>query len=338
VKPGTKYAYQWYDRNRAYAFLSYPSRAYKVDIYLSQKPLDIILGTLRRRGANDPELAKWVRAAKMGPGEVDERSPDFVAYSRILKALAIKVYIIANGRSIDSGVRVPLREHIQIVANVFEQQYGIVPKSGINIMEKILSNMVFDMDDEIQLRNCLKGSLTTLGEVLVCDEKLWFYSGEADGWVRLVISKPDRVGHWFYLAAVKLSNDKFYVAYYRLHRTVSKKADEPPSITVAGIGRDWLSLMAKSDSEVTHTFFVADGYYMSEAMRDLVVANKQSAIIACPPERWPKMASLIQPQLKNAGDSAALYNEGTDEVVILIKYESKLISRSIVAIFRPFFA
>jgi hypothetical protein len=176
--------------------------------------------------------------------------------------------------------------------------------------------MIFTMDDETELRDHLRQTVISVGEVLVCDEKLWFYSGEADGWVRLVISKPDRVGHWFYLAVVKLANGKFYSVYYRLHRLPNKLANQQGTLSVDIIGADWIQIFRQSDPEITEPFIIADGYYMSEAMRDKIKAENVAAIIAVPPERWQSMISLLEPKLKSAGDSSALYNEETDEVQI----------------------
>jgi hypothetical protein len=85
-------------------------------------------------------------------------------------------------------------------------------------------------------------------------------------------------------------------------------------ISVDEIGRDWVDLMALSHPEIAHTFFVADSYYMSAAMRDVVKTSKRSALIALPPERWTQVTGLLSPYLSKAGDSVTLYNESTDEV------------------------
>ena len=42
------------------------------------------------------------------------------------------------------------------------------------------------------------------------DEKLWRFTGES-GWVRLVESKPDKIGHWIYTLCVKVFFSYFSV-------------------------------------------------------------------------------------------------------------------------------
>lgn len=239
-----------------------------------------------------------------------------MAKSRILLTLAVKIRIIANGRTDIADNVLTYREALQDAIRDLADELGQMRTSGVNIVQELLTNMIFTMDDETELRDHLRKTVISVGEVLVCDEKLWFYSGEADGWVRLVISKPDRVGHWFYLAVVKLANGKFYAVYYRLHRVPNKLANQQGTLSVDIIGADWIQIFRQSDPEITEPFIIADGYYMSEAMRDKIKAENVAAIIAVPPERWQSMISLLEPKLKSAGDSSALYNEETDEVQI----------------------
>jgi hypothetical protein len=309
-----KFAYKWHDRIRAAASLNFTNHSTKSSIYLDQKPLNIILEILRRRGQEDPILAGYVKESSSVGGAEGRSGPDSKANSRILKALAVKIYLIANGRTNENNKPIGYREAIEAAIDDLAAEFGVVPKSGINVIEKLLTNMVFSIFDEKTLRERIKTTVVHVGEVLICDEKLWFYSGEADGWVRLVISKPDRVGHWFYLAVVKLSNGKYYVVYFRLHRVENKLANQQGSLPVDEIGQEWLSLLHQSDPEVAEPFLIADGYYMSEAMRERIKESGRAAIIAVPPERWPSMIQLLEGDLKKAGDSSSFYIEATDEV------------------------
>ena len=55
-----------------------------------------------------------------------------------------------------------------------------------------------------------------LGTYIAGDEKLLRFFGESDN-VRVVFSKPDRVGLWFYQLASILSSGLSYLIHLRLH-------------------------------------------------------------------------------------------------------------------------
>jgi hypothetical protein len=306
-----RFFYKRIDPKSAPATLIFTARASKAEIYLAQKPVSLLLDILRRRGENDPTLYRIVRekAVRLFPSGVDSQ-----AQARILAALAVKVRVIANGHFDSENNRVNFREALAAAASELHDAVGQVPNFGQNKLEALISNMVFSIDDEDKLREFFISTLVHVGEVLICDEKLWFFSGESSGWVRLVISKPDRVGHWFYLAVVQLSNGKHYVVYFRLHRVASALANEQGSLPVAAIVGDWLDILKSSDAEIGEPFLIADSYYMSKSVRDIVKANNLPAIVAVPKERWQNMVSLLENRLSKAGDSASLYNEATDEV------------------------
>jgi hypothetical protein len=314
LEGNAKFAYKMHDRVRAAATLNFNSRHSKAFIYLNQKPLDQILAILRRRAETDPALAKYIRplSKTRSHGWVDD--PNAKAKSRILLALAVKIRVIATGGTGDNNEPMDYREAIEVAISELAFELGEIKHSGVNGIEKLLTNMVFTIEDEEDLRHHLQNTVVSIGEALVCDEKLWFYSGAADGWVRLVITKPDRVGHWFYMAVVKLSNGAYYVIYLRLHRTVNTLANEQTPLPVDQIGEDWLSILQRSEPEIAEPFLIADSYYMSEAMREKIKDSGLPAIIAVPPERWPSVISVLSPKLNAAGDSASLYNEETDEV------------------------
>lgn len=310
----TKFAHKWHERTRSAATLTFQARDSKTSIYLKQKPIDQLLHILRRRGEEKPNLARAVRPRKATLQQRTPVDPDALAKSRILLTLAVKIRIIANGRTDVDNNPLAYRRAIQDTIMELARELGPMKSSGVLMVQEILTNMVFSIEDETELRDHLRQTLVSIGEVLVCDEKLWFHSGEAGGWVRLVISKPDRVGHWFYTAVVKLANGRFYCVYYRLHRVPNKLANQAGTLPVDVIGADWIQIFRQSDPEIAEPFIIADGYYMSEAMRERIKSEKVAAIIAMPPDRWKSVISLLQPKLKAAGDSASLYNEVTDEV------------------------
>ena len=115
-----KFAYKTHDRVRASATLNFTQHSPKSSLYLYQKPLKTILEILRRRGENDPTLAGFVKISSTKRDAERDSGPDSKANSRILKALAIKIYIIANGRTDQTDKAIGFREAIEGAVHFFE--------------------------------------------------------------------------------------------------------------------------------------------------------------------------------------------------------------------------
>jgi len=69
---------------------------------------------------------------------------------------------------------------------------------------RLISILLFDdFEDEISAN--FQSILERLGYAVAGDEKLFHFTG-VDGDLRLVITKPDRIGFWFYELCADLSN------------------------------------------------------------------------------------------------------------------------------------
>lgn len=96
---------------------------------------------------------------------------------------------------------------------------------------------------------------------MAVDEKLFHFTGESAN-DRLVITKPDRIGLWFYEFCGHLDNDLPYMLYLKMHNSI-----EGP-VTVNSIVQDWCNIITTINGPThSHTYLAFDSYYMDSAVR-----------------------------------------------------------------------
>ena len=126
-------------------------------------------------------------------------------YTYVWTYIAIQVRIVAKQhRSTENNpIQKILRVNLQEAKTHFEVT-GTVP--GINIIEHLSSIILFDEMEDILNENFQKLA-ESLGQCVAGDEKLFHFTGESKD-VRLCISKPDRIGLWFYQLCALLRSGK----------------------------------------------------------------------------------------------------------------------------------
>jgi len=58
--------------------------------------------------------------------------------------------------------------------------------------------------------------VSRVGEFAAGDEKLLHFTGNSKN-IRMILTKPDRVGHWFCELCIKLVNGLSFLLYFRAH-------------------------------------------------------------------------------------------------------------------------
>jgi len=103
---------------------------------------------------------------------------------------------------------------------------------GRDICERLLVHML--ITEKIMEKVCtnFRKALFCLGEYVSGDEKLFHYTADSH-LVRQVLSKPDRIGLWFYELCLPLSNNQSYLIHTKLHNNVDD------NIPVISIVRAW---------------------------------------------------------------------------------------------------
>lgn len=91
--------------------------------------------------------------------------------------------------------------------------------ANTSIMQRLLSKMLLTEDYAVLLSKKFRDFVLSLGDYAAGDEKLWRFTDSGN--VRLVLSKPDRVGFWFYELCFPLRTGKSYLSYTRLHNSTT---------------------------------------------------------------------------------------------------------------------
>ena len=89
----------------------------------------------------------------------------------------------------------------------------------------------------------------------------------------MILTKPDRVGHWFYELCIKLANGLSYLLYFRAHLSDPARAI---SIKTSEIVKDWTSITTSlgGPGANPNAVTVFDKYYLDNTDRNHCIDNK----------------------------------------------------------------
>ena len=119
--------------------------------------------------------------------------------------LAVKIRIYGS-QSLPVGAKArtrPLRLQVQALKKYFEDKYT-KKMAGVTGCEIFLTHFLIDSSFTDELSNNFVSIVRHIGTYVAGDKKLLRFFGESDN-VRVVFSKPDRVGLRFYQLASILS-------------------------------------------------------------------------------------------------------------------------------------
>jgi hypothetical protein len=133
----------------------------------------------------------------------------------------------------------------------------------------------------------------------------------------MILTKPDRVGHWFYELCIKLPNGSSFLLYFRAH--LSDPANGV-SIKTQEIVKDWTTITTTLGGAGANpnAITVFDSYYLCNAGRTYCITEKKKFIGAIQRNRFEPICSHLSGMAHEKGEVAAAYNEKTNE--LLIKY------------------
>lgn len=182
---------------------------------------------------------------------------------------------------------------------------------GVDIFERLIAVTLLNEHEEL-ISNNFRSVMATLGEAVAGDEKLYFFTGKS-GDVRLVVSKPDKIGLWFYELCVKLKNDKSFMLWFQLQ---TNKDNEP--ITVNSIVTKWRNIL-KSFPNWQNTMLVFDNYYLGAESRADNLAEGIMFSASMNPQRFGPEVKMIHDDGGVLGDKEGehktMWNEVTKELL-----------------------
>ena len=133
-------------------------------------------------------------------------------------AVIIRIQGIHNAPKPNTRNYHPLKSAIEEARNHFSTLHPLFRNFCINHILKVIALGLLsgDISDALSLQ--FQDLVKHVGEYVAGDEKLLHFTGNS-GDIRMVLSKPDRVGLWFYELCVKLSNKTSYLLYFKLHHS-----------------------------------------------------------------------------------------------------------------------
>jgi hypothetical protein len=161
--------------------------------------------------------------------------------------------------------------------------------------------------------------LGSLGECIACDEKLLHFTGGI-GFARMVPSKPDKIGLWFYEAVVTLSNGDPFLVYSRLCDSNSKQGIHTPT---SDIVKDWANIIVEFKNrgivDAPNTVLCFDSYYATNEARKYCNDNGIKYIGAVQSNRFQALVTnmkLLCEPVDAPGKTAAIFNEESGELFL----------------------
>jgi len=231
------------------------------------------------------------------------------------RVLAIKVYIYGLGQlsnDMKAGGR-PLRNVIERARAHFTQTFpDAEPPPGIKVCEHMLTHFLLSHHFTDHLCENFRSIVKEVGEYVAGDEKLFYFTGNS-GNIRLVITKPGRIGLWFYELCGAIDRYKSYLLDLKLWQ-VRKEWGQTEH--VADVIGDWCEVIAELSHEKLPVLCF-DSHYMSAAARQLLIDYGFRYIGAASIDRFVELQHKVRFDVTKPGQWAGLWNEETKELYVL---------------------
>jgi len=245
----------------------------------------------------------------------------YVRKKHIWQAFAVQLYIIGRQeRPVEVRKNVNFKRiKIEEARSYFQSKHEVKPV-GRELIESLIAHAHITSDDTEELSKNFQSIVHKLGQSIAGDEKLFFFSGNS-GDIRLVVSKPGKVGLWFFeLCCMLRVGDKElpYLLHFKLAKsqsnenTIDKIVQSWVDVTKS-IGQD---LVAPEELPNPDTYLAADSYYMSKASRDILVKSGQRFLMSCKEDRVKVEVARVHndDQPDKPGLSRTIYNDQTREL------------------------
>ena len=216
-------------------------------------------------------------------------------------------------------------KHDQIVETVkhLRSKHPRVNKNlitGYQSVEVLISRVLLTFDYSDQISKNFRSVLYSVGQHAAGDENLFHFTGDSN-LIRLVQSKPGKVGLWFYELACKLKvNDKELP--YMMDILVHSNLDG--AVHVVDIVKRWNECIEEVErksaiilaSDDPSAWLVFDSYYTTSKVCDYLIERGRKFIGSVESDRFPMETAKIH-RLHTAdklGEWKSIYNPHTLEV------------------------
>ena len=133
---------------------------------------------------------------------------------------------------------------------------------GVSLVDAAMSRLLINSDMEEELSLNFQKVIQNIGQIACADEKLYHFTGQS-GYIKQVLNKPARIGHWFYQLTTSFSSGRIYLMYVKIHNSISGVS----TIPVSSVVNDWIKVVHRAgivDVDFNpNTVLVFDSYYTS---------------------------------------------------------------------------
>lgn len=187
---------------------------------------------------------------------------------------------------------------------------------AVDILSRLVARFLITDQNYGDVSDIFLSIVQRLGEWVAGDEKLLHYTGNS-GDIRIVRSKPDHVGLWFYELCARLSTGKPYILHFRMHIS---DPENGVSIKTREIVNQWADIVRRVDSPTERnsaTILCMDSYYLTEGGRNDLNAKEAKFTAAIQGTRFKQLFSQLDPKVERPGQWEGMYNTRTQELVVL---------------------
>jgi hypothetical protein len=244
---------------------------------------------------------------------------------KLLQAFAVYIYMVGEGKRAREVRKNGRFKHDQIVETVnhLKSKHPNGDKklfTGYQSIEVLITRVLLTLDYSDQISKNFRSILDSVGQHAAGDEKLFHFTGNSD-LIRLVLSKPGKVGLWFYQLACKLKvGDKELP--YMMDILVHHNHDG--IVHVIDIVKRWHECIKEVEQKSTiiaivdgpSAWLVFDSYYTTTKVRDYLIEMGQKFIGSVKSDRFLMETAMIH-RLHTAdklGEWRSIYNPHTSEV------------------------
>jgi len=239
-------------------------------------------------------------------------------------ALSIRIQGLQNRPLRNEQHDRPLRNSIKLAIEHFKRRFPDVKILSQYKFERLVSIPLFISEHFELISRNFQRIVLMLGDCVAGDEKLFRFTGDSKD-IRLVFSKPDRIGLWFYQLCSPTASGGSYLLWAKLH-------DSDPSIgrvlSVSVIVNSWTNIVQTIGQP--ETILTMDSYYLDRAGKNLLAASQVKYIAAITEDRFKPFYELTQPKITKRGEWTGLYNPNSSEIVVLYYSNDKNIGKKMV--------
>ena len=109
------------------------------------------------------------------------------------------------------------------------------------MVDAAMSRIMITSDLEEELSMNFQKVIQNIGQTACADEKLYHYTGQS-GFIKQVLNKPARIGHWFYQLTVSFSSGRIFLMYMKIHNSIAGVSTIPVSTVV----NDWINVVHRN--------------------------------------------------------------------------------------------